>query len=46
MQVTVTSADGSQVAQISAEPTQQLGSVAPQLQQQVKASPLCWLRAY
>ncbi|KAG6576485.1 putative DNA damage-inducible protein 1 [Phytophthora cinnamomi] len=34
MHVTVTSADGGQVAQISVEPTQQLGSVAPQLQQQ------------
>ncbi|KAI9989826.1 hypothetical protein PInf_020113 [Phytophthora infestans] len=34
MQVTVTSTDGDQVAQITAEPTQQLGSVGPQLQQQ------------
>ncbi|KAF4318214.1 hypothetical protein BBO99_00000697 [Phytophthora kernoviae] len=34
MQVTVTSADGGNVAQISAEPQQQLGSVASQLQQQ------------
>ncbi|KAL4087614.1 hypothetical protein PRIC1_013503 [Phytophthora ramorum] len=34
MQVTVTSTDGGQVAQIRAEPTQQLSSVAPQLQQQ------------
>jgi hypothetical protein len=35
MQVTVTSADGAQVVQISAEPSQQLSSVGPQLQQQV-----------
>ncbi|KAG2790946.1 hypothetical protein PC129_g3095 [Phytophthora cactorum] len=34
MQVTVTSADGGQVAQITAEPAQQLSSVGPQLQQQ------------
>ncbi|ETM52487.1 hypothetical protein L914_03917 [Phytophthora nicotianae] len=34
MQVTVTSTDGDQVAQITAEPTQQLSSVGPQLQQQ------------
>ncbi|KAG7385665.1 cyanamide hydratase [Phytophthora pseudosyringae] len=34
MQVTVTSADGGQVAQITAEPTQQLSSAGPQLQQQ------------
>ncbi|KAF1776019.1 Ubiquitin-related domain [Phytophthora cactorum] len=34
MQVTVTSADGGQVAQITAEPAQQFSSVGPQLQQQ------------
>ena len=35
MQVTVTSTDGSQVAQISVEPTHEIRSVALQLQQQV-----------
>lgn len=34
MQVTVTSADGGKVVQISFEPTQQVGAVAPQLQEQ------------
>ncbi|KAG1710702.1 hypothetical protein DVH05_013429 [Phytophthora capsici] len=34
MHVTVTSADGGQVAQVSVEPSQQLSSVGPQLQQQ------------
>ncbi|CAH0519000.1 unnamed protein product [Peronospora belbahrii] len=33
MQVTVTSADGDQMAQINVKPTHQLNSVAPQLQQ-------------
>lgn len=37
MQVTVASADGGHVAQIAVEPQQSVGSVAVQLEQQVKA---------
>lgn len=44
MQVTVTSADGDNVVQLSVEPTQSVGSITMRLQEQVRTAAAAGMR--